>query len=126
MLNEAMPIVGKLISRYQNEAVIDIGKHDSDFKDLKIAVIRKDRLVIEKEGLGIVFDPSDLLGYFEPSKSEENLSEGILKRNGYYDRMNAGDSVILVSENAKEKAAEDYTNSYQKNSLLLLLLRRIR
>ena len=126
MLNEAMPIVGKLISRYQNEAVIDIGKHDSDFKDLKIAVIRKDRLVIEKEGLGMVFDPSDLLGYFEPSKSEENLSEGILKRNGYYDRMNAGDSIILVSENAKEKAAEDYTNSYQKNSLLLLLLRRIR
>ena len=126
MLNEAMPIVGKLINRYQNEAVIDIGKHDSDFKDLKIAVIRKDRLVIEKEGLGIVFDPSDLLGYFEPSKSEENLSEGILKRNGYYDRMNAGDSIILVSENAKEKAAEDYTNSYQKNSLLLLLLRRIR
>lgn len=126
MLNEAMPIVGKLINRYQNEAVIDIGKHDSDFKDLKIAVIRKDRLVIEKEGLGIVFDPSDLLGYFEPSKSEENLSEGILKRNGYYDRMNAGDSVILVSENTKEKAAEDYTNSYQKNSLLLLLLRKIR
>ena len=126
MLNEALPIVGKLINRYQNEAVIDIGKHDSDFKDLKIAVIRKDRLVIEKEGLGMVFDPSDLLGYFEPSKSEENLSEGILKRNGYYDRMNAGDSIILVSENAKEKAAEDYTNSYQKNSLLLLLLRRIR
>ena len=25
MLNEAMPIVGKLINRYQNEAVIDIG-----------------------------------------------------------------------------------------------------
>ena len=87
MLNEALPIVGKLINRYQNEAVIDIGKHDSDFKGLKIAVIRKDRLVIEKEGLGMVFDPSDLLGYFEPSKSEENLSEGILKRNGYYDRM---------------------------------------
>ena len=126
MLNEALPIVGKLINRYQNEAVIDIGKHDSDFKGLKIAVIRKDRLVIEKEGLGMVFDPSDLLGYFEPSKSEENLSEGILKRNGYYDRMNAGDSIILFSENAKEKAAEDYTNSYQKNSLLLLLLRRIR
>ena len=126
MLNEALPIVGKLINRYQNEAVIDIGKHDSDFKGLKIAVIRKDRLVIEKEGRGMVFDPSDLLGYFEPSKSEENLSEGILKRNGYYDRMNAGDSVILFTENAKEKAAEDYTNSYQKNSLLLLLLRRIR
>ena len=124
MLNEALPIVGKLINRYQNEAVIDIGKHDSDFKGLKIAVIRKDRLVIEKEGM--VFDPSDLLGYFEPSKSEENLSEGILKRNGYYDRMNAGDSVILFTENAKEKATEDYTNSYQKNSLLLLLLRRIR
>jgi len=126
MLNEAMPIVGKLINRYQNEAVIDIGKHDSDFKDLKIAVIRKDRLIIEKEGLGIVFDPSDLLGYFEPSKSEENLSEGILKRNGYYDRMNAGDSIILLREDKEGKQSDDYVDYRQKNSLLLLLLRRIR
>lgn len=126
LLSSALPVIGKIINRYQNEAVIDIGKHDSDLKDIQIAVIKKGSLIIEKDGIGVNYNSSDLLGFFEPSKSEEDLTEGILKRNGYYDRMNAGDSVILILKDNEKNSSEDYTSFSQKSSLLLSLLRRIR
>lgn len=126
LLSASMPIIGKVISRYQNEAVIDIGKQDADLKDVQIAVIKKGSLSIHKDGIGIDYAAPDLLGYFEPLKSEEDLTEGMLKRNGYYDRMNAGDSVILITKGEAEKPTEDYTSFSQKSSLLLSLLRKIR
>ena len=126
LVSASMPVIGKVINRYQNEAVIDIGKQDADLKDVQIAVIKKGSLTIHKDGISIDYPAADLLGYFEPVKSGEDLTEGILKRNGYYDRMNAGDSVILIAKDEAEKTAEDYTNFSQKSSLLLSLLRRIR
>ena len=126
ILESELPVVGKIVNRYQNEAVIDIGKHDSDFKDSKIAVIKKDKLVIRKDGIGVTYMPEDLLGYFEPSRSEEDLTEGYLKLSGYYDRMNKGDSVILLKEGDDQKESRDYTSFSQTNAYLLSLLRRIR
>ncbi len=126
LLSASIPVVGKIINRYQNEAIIDIGKYDADLKDVHIAVIKKGSLVIDKDGIGVNYAPSDVLGYFEPIKSEEDLTEGILKRNGYYDRMNAGDSVILVAKEDKKSENEDYISTDQTMPLLLSLLRKIR
>ena len=114
------------MSRYQNEALIDIGKYDTDFKDTKIAVIKKDKLVIQKDGIGVTYSPEDLLGYFEPARSEEDLTEGYLKLSGYYDRMNKDDSVILLKKTDNKKESSDYVNFMQTSSYLLSLLRKIR
>lgn len=126
LISSSLPIVGQVVKRYQNEAIIDIGKQDTDFTKTKIAVIKKDTLTIQKDGIAVNFQPENLIGYFEPTKSNEDLTEGILKRNGYYDRMNAGDSVILIPEEEAKKINEDFTSFSQKTSLLLSLLRRIR
>ena len=126
LLANELPVVGKVMSRYQNEALIDIGKYDTDFKDTKIAVIKKDKLVIQKDGIGVTYSPEDLLGYFEPARSEEDLTEGYLKLSGYYDRMNKDDSVILLKKTDNKKESSDYVNFMQTSSYLLSLLRKIR
>ncbi len=143
MLINDMPLVGKVINRYQNEAVIDIGKYSLQklnppnakktgnknellpLKGVKIAVVKKGGLKIKKSGLGFDFEPPALLGFFEPKKCDENLCEGFLKRNGYYDRMNAQDEIIFIFED--EKNTEKETSSdLEQNSFLYLLLRKIR
>ncbi len=126
IFSEEMPIVGRIVNRYQNEAVIDIGKHDADMSDYKIAIIKKDSLIADKDGIALIYPPSDILGYFVPSRSEEDLTEGHLELAGYYDRISKGDAVILIKPEEKQEETEDYTNAEQKYSGIFLLLRRIR
>lgn len=128
MLTEKLPIVGSLVNRYQSESVIDLGTGDiEDLNEASFLVLKKDSVTVQKEGLGLLYREQDVLGTFTVTKTSEDLSEGLLKRKGYYDRMNAGD--IVIREPIKEKEAKVETDTVspgQQMNLLLALLRSIR
>ncbi len=138
MLSNELPLIGKVINRYQNEAVIDIGSHALEnagvkiekavpqLKNSKIAVVKKDGLKIKKSGIGFEYRDKDLLGFFIPKKCEESLSEGILKRKAYYDRMNKGDDIVFILDSKDEAKKVEASTITQQSSFLLNLLRKIR
>ncbi|PIE97915.1 MAG: hypothetical protein CR988_05980 [Treponema sp.] len=140
MLAKSMPHVGKIVKRYQSEALIDLGKNDGDYSNTEFQVVEKGKIVFAREGIGIVFSQDDVLGSFIPKKTNEDLTSGTLKRKGYYDRMNTGDYIITtikedtdikteIKKNKSGKSVEvqqDLITLNKQEPILLKLLRTIR
>ena len=89
-----MPVRGAILKRYQGEAVIDLGKSDGIKKDMSFDVLPQEAVSVKSEGLGLIYNPTDVMGTFTVSGVDEDVSLGKLLRSGFYDRMDSGDVVI--------------------------------
>ena len=132
MINQTMPVIGKIVNRSQGEAVIDIGSSDCDLTKFDTYIIKKDTLTIANEGIGLIYKDKDVLGSFSLSQTSEDFSEGLLTRNGYYDRITKGDAIVRVAKeekeaaNTKEPPRTDTQYASQQIVSLLTQLRSIR
>ncbi|MGP1454404.1 MAG: tetratricopeptide repeat protein [Treponema sp.] len=132
MINQTMPVIGKIVNRSQGEAVIDIGASDCDLTKFNAYIIKKDTLTIANEGIGLIYKDKDVLGSFALSQTAEDFSEGLITRNGYYDRITKGDTIVLVTKedkdvaNTKEVPRTDAQYASQEIMALLTQLRSIR
>lgn len=101
--SSAFPVFGTVLQREQNKLVVDLGKSDGIAAGSSFAVISADSLAFVPDGLGVNFPEKSVLGYVDISKVDSDVSEGTFSRNGFFDRMNPGDIVVLLSsgENAR-------------------------
>lgn len=129
MFNQRMPILGKIVERSQSEAVIDIGSGDCDLNAFTIDILKKDTLSVANAGIDLVYNEADKLGTFTVSRISEDLTEGTLTRNGYYDKITKADIVILTVKDS-EKDTDEKLEPVQKQTMeisaLLAILRTIR
>jgi tetratricopeptide (TPR) repeat protein len=94
-LGAALPFRGRLVQRQQAQGLIDKGKVDGVKAGAVYDVVKKSRSQLTHEGIGLIYADDDIVGKITIENVDEEVASGILARNGFFDRIEAGDEVIL-------------------------------
>jgi len=94
-LGAAFPFRGRLLQRQQAQGLIDKGKVDGVKAGTVYDVVKKDRFQLVHEGIGLLYTDDDIVGKITIDKVDEEVASGVLTRNGFFDRIEAGDEVML-------------------------------
>jgi hypothetical protein len=94
----SLPFRGELIVRRQSQGLIDKGRVDGVKTGDLYDVVRKGRPAILNEGIGLSYTTDDLLGTITIDNADEEVSSGLLSRNGFFDRITVGDEIILQAK----------------------------
>jgi len=106
----AMPVRGRLLIRKQGEALINKGKADGIQKDVVYDVVKRGRPQVANEGIALVYSGDELVGKLTITNVDEEISIGNLARNGFFDRIEPGDEIILQASRASRPAGESAAN----------------
>lgn len=90
-----LPVRGKIINRSVNELLIDLGKVEGMKEGAVLDIVKAGKIQTVDKGLGVSFSDKDLLGKITVSKVGEEICQGTLAQNGFYDRVNEGDEVLV-------------------------------
>lgn len=110
LLETAPPLRGTLLRRIGDRILVDLGRNDGLAVGDLLLVVRKGALSPSPEGIGVTYREADVTAEIEISRTDEEVSEGTLRRSGYLDRSNLGDSVV---RKPKPPEAETGGNSTQ-------------
>lgn len=105
-LLDILPVRGKIIQRSVNEILVDLGTVEGMKEGVVLDVIKAGKILTKDKGLGITYDEKNYLGTIKINRSGEEISQGTLEQDGFYDRVNVGDEV-LVKFRPDEKSDED-------------------
>lgn len=108
-LLDILPIRGTILNDATNTLLVDLGKSDGIVKDAVFDVVKKGRIKTVDTGTGVVYNSSDILGTFTVTDVNEEISQGIYKKKGFYDTLNIGDEIVLVKM-PDTKGGEDGQN----------------
>ena len=109
-LSASLPFRGRLLIRRQGQALINKGKADGVKKDAVYDVVKKGLPQIANEGIAIVYSDDELVGKITIDNVDEEIAAGTLTRNGFFDRIEAGDEIILQAEKTGKPAGESAAN----------------
>ena len=101
-----LPVRGKILQRSVNDILLDLGTVEGMKKDVVLDVIKAGTITTSDKGLGVTFEEKNHLGTIKINRTGEEISQGTLEQNGFYDRVNVGDEV-LVKFRPDDKSAED-------------------
>lgn len=101
-----LPVRGKILQRSVNDILVDLGTVEGMKKDVVLDVIKAGKITTSDKGLGVTYEEKNHLGTIKINRSGEEISQGTLEQNGFYDRVNVGDEV-LVKFRPDEKTEED-------------------
>ncbi|MDE5899706.1 MAG: tetratricopeptide repeat protein [Treponemataceae bacterium] len=94
---ERLSIRGKVLDRDGKTLLVDVGKSENSAAGSVFDVVRRNSVETAASGAGISYKKEDVLGTLTITVVGEDVSEGILETAGFYDRVNAGDEIVLVS-----------------------------
>ena len=106
---DILPIRGKVLRNVQGKLLLDIGKNDGVQKDAEFVIVRKGGVVTNDSGPGVTYRKSDLLGTVKITETNEEISEGLYTKNGFYDTLNVEDEIILVTNPESAEKNRDGT-----------------
>jgi len=109
-LGSALPFRGRLVNRQQSQGLIDKGKVDGLKAGAVFDVVKKGRFQLAHEGIGLLYADEDIVGKITIEKVDEEVSSGVLARNGFFDRIEAGDEVMLRAEGNAQTPPEAAAN----------------
>lgn len=92
-----LPIRGKIIDRDGKTLLCDMGRSENVIEGSVFDVVRKNSIQTASSGSGVTYKDSDILGTFTVTTCGEEISEGFLEFRGFYDRVNTGDELVLIS-----------------------------
>jgi len=95
-LSLSMPLRGRLLVRKQGQGLINKGKADGVQADDVYDIVKKGKLGIANEGIAVVYEKEDLVGKITINSIDEEIAIGTLERNGFFDRIEQGDEIILM------------------------------
>jgi hypothetical protein len=107
-LTAALPLRAGLLQRKTSQGLIDKGKADGVTVGQVFNVIKKGRQEVLSEGVGLAYTADDIVGVFTVSTVDEAISAGTLVRNGFFDRIEAGDELVIQPA-APDTVATDAT-----------------
>jgi hypothetical protein len=105
-----MPLRGRLLIRKQGQALINKGKADGIQVGAVFDVIKKGRPQVANEGIALVYTPDELVGKLTITNIDEEIAIGTLERNGFFDRIEPQDEVILQIEGISRPVPEIAAN----------------
>ena len=92
-----LPVRGKIIQRSVNDLLVDLGFVEGMKEGAVLDVIKAGKIQTADSGRGVKFDEKDLLGTITITRVGEEISLGTLKQNGFYDKVNIGDELLVRS-----------------------------
>jgi len=93
---EALPLRGNLLARQFDRGVIDLGKYDEMEAGQELAIVRKGKVHLRNDQIGVTADEGDVLGSFSVDALDEIISAGTVTKRSFFDLINAGDEIIPV------------------------------
>jgi tetratricopeptide (TPR) repeat protein len=118
-LGTALPFRGELASRRAGQALLDKGKADGVKADDVYDIVKKSRIAIKNDGIGLVYTAEDIVGTLTIREADEEVAAGNLARNGFYDRIEVGDEVVRqVEKSSLPVAGRDAVADPELRSLL--------
>ena len=99
-LSASMPLRGRLLIRRQGQALINKGRADGIQTEAVFDVVKKGRAQTANEGIALIYAKDELVGKLTITNVDEEIAIGTLIRNGFFDRIEPSDEVILQAENA--------------------------
>jgi tetratricopeptide (TPR) repeat protein len=109
-LGTALPFRGKLVQRQQAQGLIDKGKVHGIKAEAVYDIVKKDRSQLASEGIGLIYADEDIVGRITIANVDEEVSSGTLVRNGFFDRIEAGDEIMLKAAGNTKPSPEMAAN----------------
>ena len=109
-LGVSLPFRGRLIARQQAQGLIDKGKVDGVKAGAVYDVVKKGRIQIAHDGIGLIYAEDDISGRITIESVDEEVASGTLVRSGFFDRIEAGDEIILKAGNDGKTPPETAAN----------------
>jgi len=109
-LSSSMPIRGKLLIRRQGQALINKGRADGILQNTVYDVVKKGRPQTANQGLALVYSDDELVGKLTVTNVDEEIAIGTLARQGFFDRIEPGDEIILQAQRPVRPAADSAAN----------------
>jgi tetratricopeptide (TPR) repeat protein len=97
-LSGALPFRASLIRRRASQGLINKGRADGVQAEKEYDVVKKGQAFIRNDGIGLAYSPEDVVGKLRIERADEEVSMGILARQGFFDRIGLGDEIILQEE----------------------------
>jgi len=119
-LSSSMPVRGRLLIRRQGQALINKGRADGIQAGAVYDVVKKGSPQIANEGIALVYSNDELVGTLTVTNVDEEIAIGTLARNGFFDRIEVGDEIILQSQRTSRPAAESAANPELRSLLRTL------
>ena len=94
---EKLTVRGKILQRNGKTVLIDLGRSENIIKDAEFKIVRKGAVKTADAGTGLFFRDDDVVGMLVVTEAGEEVSEATITSHGFYDRINEGDELILVS-----------------------------
>ena len=102
---EKLTVRGKILQRNGKTVLIDLGRSENIIKDAEFKIIRKGAVKTADSGSGLFFRDDDVVGMLVVTEAGEEVSEATITSHGFYDRINEGDELVLVSMPAQNTEA---------------------
>jgi len=109
-LSAAMPARGRLLIRKQGQALINKGKADNIQKDTEYDIVKRGRIQTDNDGIAVIYSNDELVGKLKITDVDEEIAIGTLARNGFFDRIEPGDEIILQASKSEKPALETAAN----------------
>ena len=93
---EALPLRGSLLARQFDRGVVNLGLYDELESGAELAIVRKGRVRLSNDRIGVIAEDRDILGTFTVETLDEVISEGIVAKRSFFDLINVGDQIIPV------------------------------
>ena len=103
---DATPYYAKIIARNGADVLIDAGRMDGVANDQVWTVFEPESIRTSDFGHGLSFAQKDVLGTVCITNAGEEMSEGVYTQVGFYDRMNVGDTVLLIAHEEADSASD--------------------
>jgi tetratricopeptide (TPR) repeat protein len=97
------PLRGDLLRREFERGLINLGLVDGLKEGEELLIIPKDSLSLKYDRLEFSWNPGDVLGKLTVKKLDDLVAEGFIEKNGFFDRINPGDTVFrdTAAQNAQ-------------------------
>jgi tetratricopeptide (TPR) repeat protein len=109
-LGASLPLRGRLVMRRQAQGLIDKGRADGVKQGDVYDVVKRGHSQIANEGIGLFYTEDDIVGRITIENVDEEVASGTLTRNGFFDRIEAGDEIIFRDVNEQRPQPEMAAN----------------
>jgi Tfp pilus assembly protein PilF len=118
---DMLPIRGSLLARQFDRGIVDLGLYDGLETGQELSIVRKGKIRLRNDIIGVIADDRDVLGTFAVETLDEVVSEGTVSKRSFFDLINPGDELISTQPPPEPPQAEDEGQSGLLRRLLSLI-----
>jgi len=75
-----------------------LGQEDGLAADSSLYIVKSGLYMLSSDQPGFTFEKKDLVGSFKVSRLDARLAEGKILKEGFYDRINVGDTILVPGQ----------------------------